>query len=52
MSHIHITDIYNLKARIHRLKYKIDTEDKDYSCKELANRYLNLVLDSIDEIIL
>lgn len=43
-------DIYELKAKIHKLKFQLDQEPKSWQEKELANFYLNKVLDHIDEI--
>jgi PIN domain nuclease of toxin-antitoxin system len=44
------TDIYELKSKVHKLKLQLDQEPKSWQEKDLANRYLNKVLDSIDEI--
>lgn len=47
---IKITDIYELKAKIHKLKLQLDQEPKSWQEKELANFYLNKVLDFVDEL--
>lgn len=44
------TDIYELKAKVHKLKHQLNQESKTFSEKDLANRYLNKVLDLIDEV--
>ena len=40
-----------LKARVHKLKHEIDNEPKAFwqGDRDLANKYLNRVLDIIDE---
>lgn len=47
---IHITDIYELKAKIHKLKQQLDNEPKWQYEKDLANKYLNKVLELVDEL--
>jgi hypothetical protein len=47
---ITITDIYQLKARVHRLKHDLNSENRSWQEKEFANKYLNKVLDYIDEL--
>jgi hypothetical protein len=47
---IHITDVYALKAKVEKLKRKLNTEEiSDYE-KTITHRYLNDVLDYIDEL--
>ena len=43
------TDIYALKAKIFKLKHDLDKEPKYPGEKELVHKYLNKVLDCIDE---
>ena len=40
-----------LKTRVHKLKHEIDNEPETFwqGDKDLANKYLNRVLDIIDE---
>lgn len=47
---VHITDIYELKAKLNNLKHQLDKEPKSYQEKELANKYLNKVFDYLDEL--
>ena len=47
---VDINDIYSFKARVHKLKHKLDQEPKSNQEKELANKYLNQVLDCLDEL--
>jgi hypothetical protein len=47
---IHITDIYSLKAKVEKLKFKLDEESISSHEKWIANKYLNHVLDYIDEL--
>jgi len=47
---LHITDIYELKSKIYKLKFQLQNEPKSWQEKELASQYLNKVLDHIDEI--
>lgn len=48
---IHITDVYTLKARVDKLKHQIDQEYKTTSEKELAHKYVNKVMNLIDELV-
>ncbi len=47
---LYITDIYELKSKIYKLKFQLQNESKSWQEKELANQYLSKVLDYIDEI--
>ena len=47
---IDITDIYALKAKIYKLKHKINEEIVFSNDKLVVNKYLNKVLDYIDEL--
>lgn len=47
---IHIIDIYELKAKIHKLKHQLDNEPNWQHEKDLANKYLNKVLELVDEL--
>jgi hypothetical protein len=44
------SDIYTLKAKLYRLKHDLNAENKSWQEKELANKYLNKVLDYVDEV--
>ena len=47
---VHINDIYELKARLYRLKHNLNSENKSWQDKELANKYLNKVIDYVNEL--
>jgi len=47
---VNITDIYELKAKINNLKHQLDKEPRSWEEKELANKYLNKVLNYLDEL--
>jgi hypothetical protein len=47
---VNITDIYNLKSKLNRLKHDLNSENKSWQEKELANKYLNKVLDYVNEL--
>jgi hypothetical protein len=47
---IDITDIYALKAKIYKLKHKVNEEIVFSNDKLVVNKYLNKVLDYIDEL--
>ena len=47
---VHPIDIYELKAKLHRLKNNLNSENKTWQEKELANKYLNKVLDYVNEL--
>ena len=47
---IHITDIYQLKARLNRLKNDLNNEPSTSEQRELADKYLNKVLDYVNEL--
>jgi hypothetical protein len=47
---IHITDIYALRQKLHKLKHQLDRENCDHHSKWLANEYLNRVLDYVGEL--
>jgi len=47
---IHITDIYSLQSKIHKLKFRINDEQISDHEKWMINKYLNEVLDYIDEL--
>ena len=44
------TDIYSLKAKIFKLKHELNEEKRYPGEKELVHKYLNKVLDCIDEL--
>ena len=47
---IHITDIYSLQSKIHKLKFRVNDEQISDHEKRMINKYLNEVLDYIDEL--
>lgn len=47
---VHITDIYELKARLDGLKHQLDNESLPWSEKELAHKYLNKAIDYVNEL--
>ena len=47
---VHLTDIYELKAKLNGLKHDLDKEPSTWEQRELANKYLNKVLDYLNEL--
>jgi hypothetical protein len=47
---VHIRDVYELKARLNRLKHDLNSENKSWQEKELANKYLNKAIDYVNEL--
>jgi hypothetical protein len=47
---IHLTDIYELKARLNGLKHDLDREPSTWEQRELANKYLNKAIDYVNEL--
>jgi hypothetical protein len=47
---VHITDIYELKARLNKLKHELDKESINFHEKELAHKYLNKAIDYVNEL--
>ena len=47
---VHLTDIYELKAKLNNLKSKLYREDKSLNEKELAHKYLNQAIDYVNEL--
>jgi hypothetical protein len=47
---IHVTDIYALKAKLFKLKHQVDRDQMYPGEKELVHKYLNKVLDYVDEL--
>ena len=47
---IHVTDVYELKARLNKLKHEIDREHRYPGEKELAHKYLNKAIDYVNEL--
>jgi len=47
---VNITDVYQLKARLNGLKHDLDKEPSTSEQRELANKYLNKVLDYVNEL--
>ena len=44
---VHITDIFELKSKLNRLKHQLDKEDLSWESKKLANKYLNKAIDYV-----
>jgi hypothetical protein len=47
---VHIKDVYELKAKLNRLKHDLNAENKSWQEKELANKYLNKAIDYVNEL--
>jgi hypothetical protein len=47
---IYNTDIFELKAKLNKLKLNLDQEPANIHEKDLANKYMKRVLDLVDEI--
>jgi hypothetical protein len=47
---VHVTDIYELKARLFKLKHELNQEQRYPGEKELANKYLNKAIDYVNEL--
>lgn len=47
---VHYTDIFELKARLNKLKHELNSENKTWQEKELANKYLNKAIDYVNEL--
>ncbi len=47
---VYNTDIYELKARLNKLKHELNVENKSHAEKELANKYLNKAIDYVNEL--
>lgn len=45
-----ITDIYQLKAKLNGLKHDLNNEPSTWEQKQLADKYLNKVLDYVNEL--
>lgn len=45
-----LTDIYTLKARLDKLKHRIDKEQRPQHEKELAHKYLSQAIDYVNEL--
>jgi hypothetical protein len=43
------TDVYALRAKLNQLKQKLYYEQIPQEQKDVANRYLNLVIDSVEQ---
>ncbi len=48
---VHITDVYNLKAKLNELKTRLYNEPRPKQEKDLADKYLNEVLFLIDQVL-
>lgn len=49
---VHVTDVYALKAKLNLLKHKLNSEQRPYQEKDLADKYLNEVLFLVDSLLL
>ena len=47
---VHYTDIFELKARLDKLKHELDSENKTWQEKQLAHKYLNKAMDYVNEL--
>ena len=47
---IHITDVYTFKAKLNKLKHKLNDEKISESEKQLVNKYLNEVFFLLEEL--
>jgi hypothetical protein len=47
---VHITDIFELKARLDGLKHQLENEMMPWHEKELAHKYLNKAIDYVNEL--
>jgi hypothetical protein len=47
---VHATDIYALKAKLFKLKHQVDQDSMYQGERELVHKYLNKVLDYVDEL--
>jgi len=47
---VHITDIFELKARLNGLKHQLDNERLPWGQKELAHKYLSKAIDYVNEV--
>lgn len=47
---VHVTDIYELKARLNKLKNELWHEHVSFEKKELADKYLNKAIDYVNEL--
>ena len=47
---VHLTDIYELKAKLNKLKSDLFRENASFEQKELAHKYLNQVIDYVNEL--
>ncbi len=47
---VHVKDIYELKARLNKLKHDLWYENVSYDQKELADKYLSKAIDYVNEL--
>ncbi len=49
---VHLTDIYELKAKLDKLKHELDREESYHfdDPKRLAHKYLNKAIDYVNEL--
>lgn len=49
---IHVTDVYDLKAKLNLLKHKLRDEKRSQKEKDFVDEYLNEVLFLVDSMLL
>jgi hypothetical protein len=47
---VNYTDIFQLKARLNKLKHQLDSERVTWQEKALAHKYLNKAMDYVNEL--
>jgi hypothetical protein len=47
---VHYNDIFELKARLNKLKHQLDKEYYSQQEKDLAHKYLNKAIDYVNEL--
>jgi hypothetical protein len=47
---VHYNDIFELKARLDKLKHQLDKEAANIHEKNLAHKYLNKAIDYVNEL--
>jgi hypothetical protein len=47
---VHVADIFELKARLNKLKHQLDKESANDQEKYLAHKYLSTAIDYVNEL--
>jgi hypothetical protein len=47
---VNYTDIFELRARLNKLRHQLDSERGTWKEKELAHKYLNKAMDYVNEL--